>query len=117
VVDGSAPQVPKKAKVATNGSGPDFFEGKAESKQPVVPPEVTGPTVEVEKKLGCPRCYYSPNGCSICRRPGYTPRGPNIRTTGPKSKAKAKAKASAVKKVLKGPGRGKKPGRTSKTSH
>lgn len=23
-----------------------------------------------EKRFGCPRCYFSPNGCSTCRRPG-----------------------------------------------
>lgn len=82
-------------------------------------PPVGQPSVAA-RVLGCPRCYYSKNGCSICRRPGYTPRGPNVRTTGPKAKAdpkqkvkkpQAKTKAAAKSKFPKTPGRGKARGR------
>ena len=146
----------KKARVlgATNGTeGPDHFDGKLDTTQPVMPPgqlsdaqiaELMGDSpnqtsgvrddddddVEgAEKKhgdstvsLGCPRCYFSKGGCSVCRRPGYKPRGPNIRTTGPKAKAKskavhkgllkgqvtaAKAKAKSAAKFPKVPGRGR----------
>ena len=82
-------------------------------------PPVGQPSVAA-RVLGCPRCYYSKKGCSICRRPGYTPRGPNVRTTGPKAKAdpkqkvkkpQAKTKAAAKSKFPKTPGRGKARGR------
>lgn len=82
-------------------------------------PPVGQPSVAA-RVLGCPRCYYSKNGWSICRRPGYTPRGPNVRTTGPKAKAdpkqkvkkpQAKTKAAAKSKFPKTPGRGKARGR------
>ena len=42
---------------------------KQVDKAPPKPVEPAG------KVLGCPRCYFSKNGCSVCRRPGYTPRG------------------------------------------
>ena len=78
-----------------------------------------------EKRFGCPRCYLSPNGCSTCRRPGYKPRNGNAKKSdprplqpkGPAAKAKAKAKAAAAKKkVIKAPGRHKKPGRAARVS-
>eukprot|EP00435_Cladocopium_sp_Y103_P013147 s3056_g3.t1 len=68
--------------------------------------------------FGCPRCYFSPNGCSTCRRPGYRPRKPKSTTPGTarelKPKAKAKAKAAAKSKVYKKPGRGRKPGKATR---
>lgn len=113
----SKPTHPKKPRVggATNGTeGPGHFEGKIATSQPVIPPGVLsgaqidalmsdGPTAQglpddddppqngSTVSLGCPRCYFSKWGCSTCKRPGYKPRGPNIRTTGPKAKAKSKA--------------------------
>ena len=114
-------KVAKKLKTPNNGDvGPDFFEGKVAIQQDIVPQgHVGGPPGQSDlfgedetkshpimpdagKVLGCPRCYFSKNGCSVCRRPGYTPRGPR----GPK-KAAAKAKSKAVKQAqLKGRGRG-----------
>jgi len=63
------------------------------------------------KVYGCPRCYFSPKGCSTCRRPEYKPRKPKAM---PKAKQAPKAAAakSTAKKVMKTPGRGKKPGRS-----
>ena len=29
-----------------------------------------------EKAYGCARCRFAQTGCSQCKRPGYTPRGP-----------------------------------------
>ena len=74
-----------------------------------------------EKRFGCPRCYFSPNGCSTCRRPGYKPRNGTVKKSDPrplqpKAKAKAKAKAATVKKVTKAPGRHKRPGRAARVS-
>lgn len=134
---------PKKKPKVTNGTeGPDIFEGKVELDREslVLPPESESvPSAQLEvllgadthwsgvkddddptpaRVLGCPRCYYSKNGCSICRRPGYTPRGPNVRTTGPKAKAnpkqkvkKPQAKTKAACKFPKTPGRGRGRGR------
>ena len=118
---------------ATNGTeGPDHFDGKIATTQPVMPPGQLsetkvnelmgdGPQIEagipdddsdVEGKeknpkadstvtvsFGCPRCYFTKTGCSVCKRPGYKPRGPNIRTTGPKAKAKSKAVRNVSLKV------------------
>eukprot|EP00435_Cladocopium_sp_Y103_P069695 s105_g33.t1 len=72
------------------------------------------------KVLGCPRCYFTPSGCSTCKRPGYKPRKPRPETMAkahPKAapkKAAAKKAATAKSKVLKNPGRGKKPGRSTR---
>lgn len=75
-------------------------QGEAELASPVA--VVAAPMPDAGKVLGCPRCYFSKNGCSVCRRPGYTPRGPR----GPRN-APAKAKAKAVKQVqLKERGKG-----------
>ena len=110
----SKPNPQKKTRVggATNGTeGPGHFDGKIATTQPVIPPgELSGAEIDQlmgdgpqakglpddddddpPKILGCPRCYFSKSGCSVCKRPGYKPRGPNIRTTGPKAKAKSKA--------------------------
>lgn len=70
------------------------------------------------KQFGCPRCYFGPKGCSACKRPGYTPRGPRAKA---KAKAKAKgssvaAKAKAKAKITKVAGRPKKRGTTVRKS-
>ena len=51
------------------------------------------------RAFGCGRCRMNPNGCSNCKRAGYTPRG--------KAKAKAKAKAAGAPQDPNHGGRGR----------
>ena len=51
------------------------------------------------RAFGCGRCRMNPNGCSNCKRAGYTPRG--------KAKAKAQAKAAGAPQDPNHGGRGR----------
>ena len=56
-------------------SSAGFMQWMATPSQPRSPKN--GKAGKADPGLGCPTCRYSSNGCRICRRPGYTPRGPN----------------------------------------
>ena len=143
-----------KAKKPTADGDQDHFAGVVHEQQLVIPPhveEISNPEVDVamealnaegamdpgaelpspiENQLGCPRCYLSPSGCAVCKKPGYKMRvtreqamakireqlqaRSDRRVAAAKAKAKAKAKAS-VKKTPKAPGPGKARGRPRKS--
>ena len=121
VVDGD--DVMEQAVTADDAAVPEAADVAAPSSEAApLPDGLALPDVAEEKTYGCPRCYFSPNGCSTCRRPGYTPRG--SRKPGAKAsakakataKAKAKSKPVAKHKVKKQPGRPRKPGRAARVS-
>ena len=105
---------------------------RVEAEQLLDPEVPQFPELDDSKVLGCPRCYLSPTGCAICRKPNYKMRvtreqalekireqlaAKAERRAQAKAKATAKAKAKGkppVKKIPKASGPGKSRGRTRK---